>query len=62
MLNKPLLIVLLLITIGVNAQNFQGKAYYTSKTSIDLTNFGRPNMSEEQKKRMKERCSRWYNL
>ncbi len=60
MLNKPLLIVLLLITIGVNAQNFQGKAYYTSKTSIDLANFGRPNMSEEQKKRMKERLKRMF--
>lgn len=53
-MKRILLWSLLLCTVGVYAQNFQGKAYYQSKTTMD-TNWGGREMSEEQKKRMKER-------
>lgn len=42
-------------SFGFAQQNFQGKAHYISKTQIDLNNFGRKDMSEEQKKRMSQR-------
>lgn len=42
-------------SFALNAQDFQGKAYYASKTTVDMSNFGRPNMSEEQRKRMESR-------
>ncbi|KJD31937.1 hypothetical protein PK35_12375 [Tamlana nanhaiensis] len=59
---KPIVIcTVLLISIVSNAQaNFQGKAYYMSKTSIDTENFGPPNMNEEQKKRMAERMKSMF--
>jgi len=48
--------LILLISFFSFAQNdFLGKAYYMSKTTIDMDNFGRPGMSEEQKKQMAER-------
>ena len=34
---------------------FQGKAYYQSQVVIDMANFGRPGMTEEQKNEMVER-------
>lgn len=46
----------LLVSIGAFAQkDFQGKAYYFSKTTMDMSNFGRPGMSEDQKKQISER-------
>lgn len=45
---------LVLCTTGVFAQNFQGKAYYQSKTTMDM-NWGGREMSAEQKKRIQER-------
>ncbi|WOD42190.1 GLPGLI family protein [Hwangdonia lutea] len=51
----------LLVGVCSFAQNdFQGKAYYISKTSIDMDNFGRPGMSEEQKKRIAERMKSMF--
>lgn len=50
----------LFFTIIVTAQDFQGKAYYVSKTAVDISNFGRPNMSEDQKKRMQERLKSMF--
>ncbi len=49
------------------AQNdFLGKAYYMSKTSVDMNNIGRPGMSDEQKKqiaaRMKSMFEKTYIL
>lgn len=38
-----------------SAQEFQGKAYYKTKTTIDMTNFGGRNMSPERKKQIAER-------
>ena len=46
----------LLVSIFSFAQkDFQGKAYYFSKTTVDMNNFGRPGMSEDQKKQISER-------
>ena len=50
----------LVFSLVINAQEFQGKAYYMSKTSVDMSNFGRPNMSEDQKKRMAERLKQMF--
>ncbi|MBC3847435.1 GLPGLI family protein [Winogradskyella echinorum] len=52
-------LALLLFTICFSsiafAQDFQGKAYYMSKTTIDMDQFGGGQMSAEQKKRMQDR-------
>ena len=53
-MKRILLWSLLLCTTSIFAQNFQGKAYYQSKTTMDM-DFGGREMSEEQKKRIKER-------
>ena len=37
------------------AQDFQGKAYYQSKTTLDMDNLGGTQMSDQQKKMMTER-------
>jgi GLPGLI family protein len=37
------------------AQNFQGKAYYFSKTSVDMDSWGGRKMSEDQKKQIADR-------
>ena len=64
------LIIVLSGCIG-HTQNFSGQAFYQSKTTVDMDNFGRPGMSEDLKKqimaRMKSflektyvaRCCRW---
>lgn len=49
-----LLVAITLTSISLNAQDFQGKAYYFSKTPMDLGNWG-ARMSEAQKKQMAER-------
>ena len=46
---------MMLVVSSIYAQDFQGKAYYFSKTSVDMDNFGRPGMSEDQKKQMADR-------
>ncbi|TXG38472.1 GLPGLI family protein [Seonamhaeicola maritimus] len=45
----------LLISNSITAQDFQGKAHYMSKTTIDMANFGRPGMDEDMKKRIAAR-------
>lgn len=52
---KKLLIITFLGTSILQAQNFQGVAYYQTKTSIDLDNWGRGQLSEQQKKQIMER-------
>jgi GLPGLI family protein len=59
-MKSPLLKLVTLITIALTssisfAQEFQGKAYYQTKTSMDLDQWGGREMSPEQKKRMEER-------
>lgn len=46
---------LLLIVTAVSAQDFQGEAFYESKTTADMPDFGGRQLSEEQKKRIAER-------
>lgn len=41
--------------ISIAQQDFQGKAYYQTKTTMDLDNWGRGQMSEQQKKQIMER-------
>lgn len=49
-------LIVFFISLNSYAQNdFQGKAYYMSKTTIDMNNFGRPGMDEETKKRIAAR-------
>ena len=53
--------LILFISFFSFAQNdFQAKAYYMSKTSIDMDGFGRSGMSEEQKKRIAERMKSMF--
>lgn len=49
-----LLITLVFSSISIS-QNISGKAYYESKTTLDMENFGGREMSEDMKKQMKER-------
>ena len=55
--NKTLLIgfITLLFSTASFAQNFQGKAYYFSKTTADMDGWGGRKMSEDQKKQIAER-------
>lgn len=46
---------LLLFSIISSSQNFQGKAYYFSKTSVDMDGWGGRQMSEDQKKQIADR-------
>ncbi len=49
-------LLILCICGSLNAQqNFQGKAIYQSKTTVDLDNWGNSQMSEERKKQIMER-------
>ena len=45
------------ITFG---QDFQGQAHYFSKTSIDMSNFGGRQMSEDRRKQMEERMKTMF--
>ncbi|MFD2564211.1 GLPGLI family protein [Aquimarina rubra] len=47
-------LVSILTTLLTTAQDFQGKAYYFSKTGMDM-DFGRRQMSEDQKKAIADR-------
>lgn len=52
----PLIAFFLLATAFTFAQkDFQGKAYYQTKTTMDLDNWGGRQLSEQQKKQMQER-------
>lgn len=62
-----ILFLILLVTGAINAQDFQGKAYYFSKTTMDMSRFNRGGqMSEQRKKqieaRMKSRLEKTYVL
>jgi GLPGLI family protein len=55
--SKPIILVAIFLLSGnINAQDFQGKAYYVSKTSMDLSAFsGGRQLSEAQKKQQEAR-------
>ena len=65
-MKKQLFLVTLLMSLGLQAQNFSGQAFYQSKTTVDMDNFGREGMSEEMKKqimaRMKSFLEKTYIL
>jgi len=50
-----LIIVVLITSSSIFAQDFQGKAYYKSKTTMDLGEWGGREMSPEQRKRIEAR-------
>ena len=52
---SPLIWLMLLLTTFSFAQNFQGKAYYFSKTSVDMDSWGGQKMSEDRKKQIADR-------
>jgi GLPGLI family protein len=55
-------ITLLIFPIFLSAQkDFQGKAYYFSKTTMDMSNFGGGGrqLNEQQKKQMEARMKQW---
>lgn len=59
--NRSVFCLALLVSVFSFAQkDFQGKAYYFSKTSLDMSNFGRPGMSEDQKKQMADRMKSMF--
>ncbi|MEP2936773.1 MAG: GLPGLI family protein [Gilvibacter sp.] len=51
-------LALLLSTLFVNAQNFDGQAFYESKTTMDM-DFGGREMSEDMKKMIAERMRKY---
>lgn len=66
-MKKYLIILVCFMSIPwIQAQNFSGQAYYQSKTTVDLDNFGRGGMSEDMKKqimaRMKSFLEKTYVL
>ena len=50
-----LCLLCLLSCLSFAQQDFQGKAYYKSKTTVDMNNFGGGQMSEERKRMIAER-------
>ncbi|APY08835.1 ribonuclease Z [Winogradskyella sp. J14-2] len=53
--NLTFLVIIGISAISFSQQDFQGKAYYMSKTTMDLDQWGGREMSPEQKKRIEER-------
>lgn len=51
------LAAIFLFSLGSIAQNISGKAYYQSKTTIDMSNFGNRDMSEDMKRQIAERMN-----
>lgn len=51
---KYVFALVFLTTLNIGAQDFQGQAFYESKTSVDMSNFGGQQMSEERKKQIAE--------
>ena len=59
-LKISLVVAILFISAVSFAQDFQGKAYYFSKTTMDMSRFGGGRqMSEQQKKQMTDRMRQW---
>jgi GLPGLI family protein len=55
-----LLLFALLFSANIKAQDFQGQAYYFSKTTMDMSRWNRGGqMSEAQKKQMEARMKPW---
>ena len=48
------LLIFLISATTFSQQDFQGRAIYQSKTTLDMSNFGRREMTEDQKKQIAE--------
>lgn len=57
---KLCIAIAVLFSNSLLAQEFQGKAYYESKTTVDMDNWGRREMSEQQKKMIAERMKSMF--
>ena len=55
-----LLCIALLFSVQINAQDFQGKAYYFSKTTVDMDNWGGREMTPDMKARIAERMKSMF--
>lgn len=55
MMKKLSILCFLLLSMNAFAQNISGKAYYQSKTTVDMDGFGGGQMSEAQKKQIMDR-------
>ena len=55
MLSRISLFLILMLSCSVQSQDFQGKAYYFSKTSPDMSGWGNGQMSDTQKKQIADR-------
>lgn len=49
------LVIFLIFTLCYAQKDFQGKAYYQTKTTVDMSRFGGGQLSEERKKEIAER-------
>jgi GLPGLI family protein len=52
---KAVLLILVFVSAASFSQDFQGKAYYQTKTTMDMSQFGGRQASPDQIKRMEER-------
>lgn len=52
---KTFYLLLFTLVTSVSFSQVSGKAYYESKTTVDMNNVGRPDMSEDMKKQIMER-------
>ena len=53
---KLFMVLMLLVSINTTAQDFQGQAIYQTKTTVDMSSWGRGGqMSDQQKKQIAER-------
>jgi GLPGLI family protein len=60
-LKTPVIVLILFTSLFTFSQNnFQGKAYYMFKTSVDMNGFGGRQMSEERKKQIAERMKSMF--
>lgn len=59
-LNHYILGFFFLLCFNIHAQDFQGKAYYATKTTMDMSQWGGGRqLSEQQKKQIMERMRSW---
>ena len=55
-----LLLMLILVSNQIMSQDFQGKAYYFSKTSPDMSGWGNGQMTDAQKKQISDRMKSMF--
>lgn len=53
-------LIILISSPSIGQDNFQGKAIYQSKTTMDMSDFGGREMSEDQKKQIAERMKSMF--